>query len=108
MILPRLGEAFGWTVSRAPDVLYGDEMSFPEGIVLFLVATALWRGNRRTHIFAAVMALINGTAGAFDVWSLQKPFAFSWTAIWISVFLVASWPSTKAYFMRSRGVGKSA
>lgn len=108
MTLPELGKVLGWSGSRAPDVLYGDEMSFPEGIVLLLVATALWRGNRRTNIFAALMAAINGAAVALDVEALQRPFAFSWVAIWMSVFVVASWPSIKAHFTRSKEVGKAA
>ena len=103
-----LGSFLGLPASRAPDVLYGDEMSFPEGIVLLLVVLALCRGNRRINIFAALMAVINGIAAMFDVWTLQKPFANCWVGIWVSVFAVASWLSVKSHRVTPTEAAKTA
>jgi len=75
--------------SRAPDVVYGDEMNFPEGIVLFLVAVALYQGNRHASLFAAVMAVVSAIAPLFDAWTLSTPYAICWAGIWACVFAVA-------------------
>jgi len=82
--------------SRAPDVIYGDEMNFPEGVVLFLVAMALYQGNRRTSLFAALMAVVSATAPLFDTWTLSTPYAICWAGIWACVFAVAFRPPPKA------------
>ena len=106
--LRALGTFFGWEGSRAPDVYYGEEMNFPEGIVLLLVAAALYRCNPRTGIFAALMAVINGSAGVLSVWALPRPFAFYWMGIWAFVFAVTSWASLKAQSMTPERAAKSA
>jgi predicted Co/Zn/Cd cation transporter (cation efflux family) len=82
--------------SRAPDAVYGDEMSFPEGIALFLVAVSLYQGNRRTSLFAALMAVVSAIAPLFDAWTLSTPYAICWAGIWACVFAVAFRPPPKA------------
>jgi hypothetical protein len=85
--------------SRAPDVVYGDEMNFPEGIVLFLVGVALYQGNRRTSLFAALMAVVSATAPLFDAWTMSTHYSISWAGIWACVFAIAFRPPQKAQFV---------
>jgi hypothetical protein len=94
--------------SRAPDVVYGDEMNFPEGVVFFLVALALYQGNRHVKIFAAIMAVVNGIAPMFEVWTLSKPFALFWVGIWACVFAAAFWLAPKAERLTSKEAVKTA
>jgi hypothetical protein len=75
--------------SRAPDVVYGDEMNFPEGIVLFLVGVALYQRNRRASLFAALMAAASASAPLFHAWTLSTSYAICWAGIWACVFAVA-------------------
>ena len=101
MVLQTFDAVLGWG-GRAPDVVYGDEMNFPEGMVLLFVAIELYRRNSRAKFFAAVLAILNGVAAAFDIATLSRPVAFSWTAIWTVVFAAASWPSVKRFVLDAK------
>jgi hypothetical protein len=94
-ILQTLGTILGWGGSRAPDIVYGDEMNFPEGIILLLVSIELFRHNARIKVFAVLLAILNEIAGVIGVITLARPVAFSWVGIWLSVFAVAYWSSMK-------------
>jgi hypothetical protein len=96
LIVQRLGLTFGIWGSRAPDVIYGDEMNLAQGFVLLLVAVELYRSNKYARIFAALMAVVNACAVFFYSPNLSTPVAFCWLAFWIFVFTVASWPVAKA------------
>jgi hypothetical protein len=74
--------------NRAPDVVYGDEMDCPEGIVLALVAVEFYRGNRRASSYAAVIVLLNMIAAVFEPITLIRPFALLWTGIWMFFLIV--------------------
>jgi hypothetical protein len=85
-------------------------MNFPEGVVFFLVALALYQGNRHTSIFAAVMAVVNGMAIApmFEVWTLSTPFALFWVGVWACVFAAAFWLVRKPECLTPKEATKTA
>ena len=101
LALQIFGTVMGWG-GRAPDVTYGDEMNFPEEIVLFFTAIELYRRNSRAKFFAAALAVLNGVAAAFDIATLSRPIAFSWAAIWTVVFAAASWPLLKRFVFEAK------
>ena len=101
LIIQRLGLTFGLWGSRAPDVIYGDEMNLAQGFVLLLVAIELYRGNKYGRIFAALMAVVNACAVFFYSANLPTPVAFCWMVFWIFVFAVSSWPVEKTQVLTS-------
>ena len=101
LVLQAFGAVLGWG-GRAPDVVYGDELNFPEELVLLFVAILLYRRNGHAKLFAAVLALLNGIAAGFHVDGLSRTVAFSWVVTWTVVFAASSWPSLKRFNFDAR------
>jgi len=103
LALQAFGALLGWN-GRAPDVGYGDEMNFPEEVILFLVTIALYRRSNHAKFFAASMAILNGIVAAFDldVFTLARPVAFSWAGIWTALFVTASWSSIRRFIAETK------
>src|SRR5262249_60454763 len=78
MVLQQLDRGAARTGLRAPDVVYGDEESFSEGIVLFLASLLFWQRNPLTWMFAAVLSVGNmaigilGAVRVLAVWTLRS------------------------------------
>ncbi len=101
LVLQAFGSVLGWG-GRAPDVVYGDEMNFPEEMVLLFVGIELYRCNSHAKFFAAVLAVLNGIAAASDIATLSRSVAFTWVAIWTVVFAAASWPAVKKFVLDAK------
>ena len=75
-----IGIQSGWA-DRAPDVVYGDVINLPNGLVLLLLVTALQLGNRRLGIYVAVVTLVCGFEANW-MEGLRNPFFMGWLLIW--------------------------
>ena len=95
IIFVSLAKSLGWT-GRAPDVIYGDEASLPEAILLVLVAIEFYRNKRRALVFAILIAILNGVAVVVGVLSLAWPVALAWIGLWIFVAVVVARLSGRA------------
>ena len=95
-----IGIQSGWA-DRAPDLVYGDVINLPNGLVLLLLAAALQLGNRRLGIYVAAVTLVCGFEG---IWmeGLRNPFFIGWLLIWIA-FLVHAFLARSQQVLRFQG-----
>ena len=98
VIFPGIGVALRWYLPGSHDIYFRSELDVLDGVLSFLAALRIYRGDSRAWVFALVLAGLNLIGGVVASWLAFYVFSASWAAAWLAVILWLCWPSVRSGF----------